>query len=73
MMRKLVLVAAGAALASLAACGGGTKAGNKVVVSNDIYVPDDLGNEVLLNDNALNASGNAAGNAATSNAAGNQL
>lgn len=79
-MRKIALVAVGAALATLAACGGGTKAGNNVVVSNDIYVPDDLGNEVLLNDTALNASGNAAvnaaGNASTNavgNSAGNSL
>ena len=77
-MRKLAIMAAGAALASLAACGGGTKAGNNVAVTNDVYVPDDLGNDILLNDSALNgsaanASGNASGNAATTNTSGNRL
>jgi hypothetical protein len=72
-MRKLIFVAAGAALATLAACGGGTKAGNNVVVTNDIYVPDDLGNDILLNDQALNASGSAVGNASSNAAATNTV
>jgi hypothetical protein len=82
-MRKLGWMAAGAALAALAACGGGTKAGNNVAVTNTIYVGDDLGNDllgndVLLNDTALNAaSGNAAvnasSNAAATNTTGNRL
>ena len=80
-MRKLALIATGVALASLAACGGGTKAGNNVAttVTNDVYVADDLGNglpgnDVLLNDSGLNASpGNASGNATTTNTSGNRL
>ena len=45
-------------LAALSACGGGGSTANKAsnVVANDIYVvPDDLGNDVLLNDSALNS------------------
>lgn len=85
-MRKLGMMATGAALAALAACGGGTKAGNNVAttVTNDVYVGDDLGNgllgnDVVLNDSGLNASsgnGSAGGDAssnATANASGNRL
>lgn len=67
-------------LAALSACGGGASTANKAsnVVANDIYVvPDDLGNDVLLNDSALNslppANAVAPGNAAATNTSGNSL
>ena len=67
-------------LAALSACGGGASTANKAsnVVANDVYVvPDDLGNDVLLNDSGLNAAEPtntlAPGNAATTNTTGNSL
>jgi hypothetical protein len=67
-------------LAALSACGGGASTANKAsnVVANDVYVvPDDLGNDVLLNDSGLNALGPtnavAPGNNAATNTTGNSL
>ena len=69
-----------AGLVALSACGGGGSTANKAsnVVANDVYVvPDDLGNDVLLNDSALNslppANAVAPGNGAATNTSGNSL
>ena len=72
-MRAMGTILAGAAMLALAGCGGTPRAVNNTV-GNDIYVPDDLGNDLLLNESDLNALGpsNAsAGNSATTNSAGN--
>ncbi len=79
-MKRLHLGLLLTGLVALSACGGGASTANKAtnVVANDTYVlPDDLGNDVLLNDSGLNALGptNAVepGNAATTNTSGNNL
>lgn len=80
-MRAIGTILAGAAIASLASCGGTATTATNNAVSNDLYVvPDDLGaNDLLLNESDLNAlppaaPGNgAAGNAAATNTTGNSL
>ena len=75
-MRAIGTILAGTALLALAACGGTPTAVNNTV-SNDVYVvPDDLGNDLLLNESDLNALGpsNASvSNSSTTNSTGNSL
>ena len=74
-MRAIGTILAGAAMAALAGCGGGSAPAVNNAVGNDVYVvPDDLGaNDLLLNEGDLNAlppaglDNGAAGNRAAGN------
>ena len=76
-MRAMGTILAGAAIVALAGCGGTTTMAVNNTVSNEVYVvPDDIGNDLLLNESDLNALGptNASvGNGASSNTVGNSL
>ena len=78
-MKRLSMALLAAGSLALSACGGGDEpAVNNVAADNYSVVPEDLGNDVLLGNEALgndvgldNATDLGAENAATENASGN--